>query len=53
MSVYYQVASAHLYVSRVTLWWEVICLQDAEERAYRTADRKCCMLGDPYLMITC
>lgn len=53
MSAYYQVASAHLYISCVTLWWEVICLQDAEERAYRTADRKCCMLGDPYLMITC
>lgn len=28
--LYYQVTSAHLYISCVTLWWEMICLQDTE-----------------------
>lgn len=51
MSAYYQVASAHLYISCVTLWWEVICLQDAEERVHRTVDRKPCMLGHASLQI--
>lgn len=50
MSAYYQVSSAHLYISCVTLWWEVICLQD-EERVHGTADRKHCTLGDASLHI--
>lgn len=49
MSAYYQVASAHLNISCVTLWWEVICLQDAEGRVHGTADRKRCMLGEASL----
>lgn len=51
MFAYYQVASAHLYISCVTLWWEVICLQEAEERVHGMPDRKPCMLGDASLHI--
>lgn len=51
ISAYYQVASGHLYISCVTLRWEAICLQDAEERVHGTADRKHCMLGDASLHI--
>lgn len=41
LNVYHQATSAHLYISCVTLWWEMICLQDTESWAHGTDERKC------------